>query len=91
VPVAVQRHRRRGLAELGLDRLDARALGDEQARAGVAKVVALRTRRSLLPQIIGRAKREHPYEVPSVVAVPIIDGGPDYIGWILELTEGSER
>jgi hypothetical protein len=49
--------------------------------------VALRTRRSLLPQIIDRAKREHPYEVPSVVAVPIIDGGPDYLGWILERTE----
>jgi periplasmic divalent cation tolerance protein len=49
--------------------------------------VALRTRRSLLPQIVDRAKREHPYDVPSVVAVPIIDGGPDYIGWILEQTE----
>jgi periplasmic divalent cation tolerance protein len=48
--------------------------------------VALRTRRSLLPQIVDRAKREHPYEVSSVVAVPIIDGGPDYIGWILEQT-----
>ena len=24
---------------------------------------------------------------PSVVAVPIIDGSPDYIGWILEQTE----
>ena len=49
--------------------------------------VALRTRRSLLPQIIERTKREHPYEVPSVVAVPIIDGGPDYLVWILEQTE----
>ena len=34
-----------------------------------------------------RAKQEHPYEVPSVVAVPIIDGGPDYIGWISEQIE----
>ena len=42
--------------------------------------VALRTRRSLLPQIVDRAKWEHPSEVPSVVAVPIIDGGPDYLG-----------
>jgi periplasmic divalent cation tolerance protein len=49
--------------------------------------VALRTRRSLLPRIVDRAKREHPYEVPSVVAVPIIDGGPDYLGWILEQTD----
>jgi hypothetical protein len=39
MPVAVQRHRGRGVAELGLDRLDAGALGDEQARAGVAKVM----------------------------------------------------
>jgi hypothetical protein len=39
MPVAVQRHRGRGVAELGLDGLDAGALGDEQARTGVAKVV----------------------------------------------------
>ena len=49
--------------------------------------VALRTRRSLVSRIVDRAKREHPYEVPSVVAVPIIDGGRDYLGWILEQTE----
>jgi periplasmic divalent cation tolerance protein len=49
--------------------------------------VALRTRRSLLPQIVERTKQEHPYEVPSVVAVPIIDGGSDYLRWILEQTE----
>jgi periplasmic divalent cation tolerance protein len=48
--------------------------------------VALRTRRSLLPQIIERTKRDHPYEVPSVVAIPIIDGSRDYIGWILDET-----
>jgi periplasmic divalent cation tolerance protein len=43
--------------------------------------VALPTRRSRLPQIVDRANREHPYEVPGVVvAIPIIDGGPNYIG-----------
>jgi periplasmic divalent cation tolerance protein len=50
--------------------------------------VALRTRRDLLPKILERTQREHPYEVPSVVAVPITDGGPDYILWILEETGG---
>ena len=48
VPVAVQRHRRRGVPELGLDRLDARALDDEQARAGVAKVME--------PQPVGESR-----------------------------------
>jgi periplasmic divalent cation tolerance protein len=52
--------------------------------------IALRTRRALLSQIIERTKREHPYEVPSVVALPIIDGGPEYIRWILEETEATD-
>lgn len=47
---------------------------------------ALRTRRSLVPAIIERTKREHPYEVPSVVAMPIIDGSSDYLRWILDST-----
>jgi periplasmic divalent cation tolerance protein len=53
--------------------------------------VALRTRRSLLPQIIERVKWEHPYEVPSVVMLPILDGSPDYIRWILDETKTVER
>jgi periplasmic divalent cation tolerance protein len=49
--------------------------------------VALRTRRGLVPQIVERTKREHPYEVPSVVAVPITDGNPEYIRWIIDETK----
>ncbi len=52
--------------------------------------VAMRTRRSLLPQIIERVKQEHPYEVPSVVVVPIIDGSQDYIRFILDETKTVE-
>ncbi len=52
--------------------------------------VALRTRRSLLPQIIERVKQEHPYEVPSIVMVPITDGSQDYIRWILAETKTAE-
>jgi periplasmic divalent cation tolerance protein len=52
--------------------------------------VALRTRRSLLPRIIERVKQEHPYEVPSVVMLPILDGNQDYIRWILDETKTVE-
>lgn len=51
--------------------------------------VTLRTRRSLVQRIVERAHDEHPYQVPSVVAVPIVDGNPDYIRWIHEETEKS--
>lgn len=48
--------------------------------------VALHTRASLVPQIIERTLREHPYEVPGLVTLPIQDGSPAYIAWILDGT-----
>jgi len=51
--------------------------------------VALRTRRSLVPEIIARTRHEHPYRVPSVVALPILDGNPEYIEWILAETKAA--
>ncbi len=44
--------------------------------------VSLHTSRSRVPAIVARAKREHPYEVPSVSTRPITDGNPDYLAWI---------
>jgi len=48
--------------------------------------VALHTRTSLVPAIIDRAKADHPYDVPCVIALPIIDGNPEYLDWIKEST-----
>ena len=48
--------------------------------------VALHTRRSLVSAIVERAIRDHPYDVPCVIAVPIVDGNPAYVGWVLSET-----
>jgi periplasmic divalent cation tolerance protein len=48
--------------------------------------VALHTRRSLVPEIVAKANQEHPYEVPCVIALPLIDGNPAYLQWIMEET-----
>jgi periplasmic divalent cation tolerance protein len=54
---------------------------DAEARVG------LHTRASLVPAITARADTEHPYDVPCVIALPIRDGNPAYLAWILESTE----
>lgn len=51
--------------------------------------VALHTRASLLKEIIERTNNEHPYEVPCVIALPVADGNPDYIGWVLAETKAD--
>ncbi len=52
--------------------------------------VALHTRRSLVPAIIERADDEHPYEVPSVIVLPVIDAHPGYRAWVLDETTRPE-
>jgi periplasmic divalent cation tolerance protein len=58
--------------------------------AGEARV-ALHTRASLVPAIVARADRDHPYDVPCVIALPVISGNPAYVDWVLsETTEPTD-
>ena len=48
--------------------------------------VALHTRASLVDKIVAKTNREHPYEVPCVITVPIVAGNPSYIQWVRDET-----
>ncbi len=48
--------------------------------------VALHTRRSLVPAVVARADELHPYDVPCVIALPLLGGNPAYLRWIVEET-----
>jgi periplasmic divalent cation tolerance protein len=48
--------------------------------------VSLNTSRERVAEIVERARREHPYEVPGVSARPIIGGNPDYLNWMAKET-----
>lgn len=46
----------------------------------------LKTRPDLVAPLITRIKALHSYSVPCVVAVPIIEGNPDFLDWIVKET-----
>ena len=48
--------------------------------------VALHTRASLVDRIVERTNRDHPYEVPCVIATPIVAGNPSYFQWVRDET-----
>ena len=48
--------------------------------------VALHTRRSLVPALVARTRQLHPYEVPCVLALPLVGGNPEYLRWVLAET-----
>lgn len=45
-------------------------------------VLIVKTRADLVAAVTARVKALHGYSVPCVVALPILDGNPDYLDWI---------
>ncbi len=42
----------------------------------------LKTTLDRAPGARRRIRELHPYEIPEIIAVPIVDGDPDYLAWI---------
>ncbi len=44
--------------------------------------VALHTRRALVEALTARVVALHSYDVPCVIALPLVGGNPEYLRWI---------
>lgn len=56
--------------------------------AGEALLI-LKTRQDRLPRLTARVRSLHSYTVPEVIALPILDGSPDYLRWIDDSVAGG--
>ena len=45
-------------------------------------LLLVKTRASLLSDIISLVKRAHSYEVPEIIALPVTGGNEDYLKWL---------
>ena len=52
-------------------------------------LLIVKTKASLLPEIISLVKQVHSYTVPEIIALPIVGGNQDYLDWIEKSVEGS--
>jgi len=46
----------------------------------------VKSRRELYPQIEEAIRRLHPYDVPEILAVPVVAGSASYVAWLEEMT-----
>ena len=44
----------------------------------------VKTSRSRYPAAEGRIRALHPYEIPEIIALPVIAGSPAYLRWVEE-------
>lgn len=56
----------------------------------VESLLIVKTRAALLPEIIGLVREVHSYQLPEVIALPIIGGNGDYLEW-LDSETGENR
>ena len=47
-------------------------------------LMLLKSSRELFPVLQSEVEKLHSYSVPEVIALPIIDGAPNYLNWIGE-------
>jgi periplasmic divalent cation tolerance protein len=45
-------------------------------------LLIIKTKESLLPEVIKSVKKIHSYLVPEIIALPIIGGSQDYLDWL---------
>jgi periplasmic divalent cation tolerance protein len=50
--------------------------------AAEESLLIIKTKASLLAEIVSLVKAAHSYEVPEIIVLPIIGGNEDYLKWI---------
>ena len=50
----------------------------------------IKTKSAHFDEIQGIIKKFHPYDVPEIIALPIMDGDPEYLNWIDTVSPSSK-
>ena len=67
-------------------RIDSRFRWEDKIDTEEEVLLIIKTRTSLVNDVINLVRSHHPYDVPEVIAMPIIGGNPDYLEWIDSIT-----
>jgi periplasmic divalent cation tolerance protein len=49
-------------------------------------LMIVKTRKDLFEPLMKRVKELHPYQVPEIISLPIMEGSADYLGWLRDVT-----
>ncbi|MBI4549947.1 MAG: divalent-cation tolerance protein CutA [Candidatus Omnitrophica bacterium] len=52
-------------------------------------VLLIKTSRPLFSSLCRLLKKNHPYEVPEMLALPVLRGWPDYLAWMDEVLKAD--
>jgi len=65
-----------------LPQLDSRFWWQGKIDSADEVLLIVKTKASLLDELVSLVKENHSYEVPEIIALPIVGGNRDYLKWI---------
>ena len=62
----------------------------DKVESAQESLLIVKSRASVLNQIVKLVREHHSYDIPEIIALPIIGGNPDYLEWIgKEVKQGA--
>jgi periplasmic divalent cation tolerance protein len=62
-----------------------------EVQTATEHMMIIKTRANLVARVEARVKQLHSYEVPEVIALPIVSGAKSYLNWVFESTAATRR
>ena len=53
-------------------------------------MLVIKSRRDLFPALRAEIEKMHSYEVPEIIALPVVDGAEAYLGWLEHELKAAE-
>ena len=65
-----------------IDRIKSIFWWQERIDSASEVLLIAKSKKSLMPEVIRQVKSLHSYQVPEIIALPVMAGNRDYIDWI---------
>lgn len=72
-----------------VDRIHSMYWWDNKIQNDSEAILIVKTRTSLINDVIEKVKSVHSYDCPCIVAIPILAGNADYLNWIKNETQNK--
>jgi len=62
--------------------VDSRFWWQDKLDSAKESLLIVKTRESLLPDIVKSVKKLHSYRIPEIIALPVVGGSQEYLDWL---------
>ncbi len=73
-----------------IENVDSRFWWKDKKEKAKESLLIAKTKKNLLGKLIKIVQKEHSYDVPEIIAIPIIAGYKPYFNWISEVTRKND-